>query len=376
MSKRKFVRRTASSVFILWLAMAGVSPASDTFTSLASFDKTNGNEPNHTALIQATDGNLYGVTSYGGVNGSGAVFRISPSGTLDAIYSFCAQGGTCPDGQGPYAGLTMDASGKLYGTTSAGGADGWGTVFELTPNATKTKWTERVLHSFCAQGIFSGCPDGQTPYAGLIIDKLGRLYGTTYQGGAHSQGTVFELTPNAAKTTWTETVLYSFCSQGGESCTDGANPNAALIMGARGKLYGTTYQGGASGQCTAFELTATNAAKTEWTETALYSFCAQENCDDGAYPGAALIIDAAGDLYGTTSGGGTGFAGTVFALTPDAKTSWKETVLYSFCAQGAYPNCTDGYSPQAALLMDAWGQLYGTTYQGGANNGGTVFELP
>jgi uncharacterized repeat protein (TIGR03803 family) len=116
-----------------------------------------------------------------------------------------------------------------------------GSLFQQPANAAKTKWTETVLHGFCAQGIYSGCPDGQTPYAGLIIDKLGHLYGTTYQGGAHNQGTVFELIPNAAKTIWTETVLYSFCSQGGESCTDGADPDAAaLIMDAWGNLYGTT----------------------------------------------------------------------------------------------------------------------------------------
>jgi uncharacterized repeat protein (TIGR03803 family) len=287
-------------------------------------------------LIMDKSGKLYGTTYKGGIYNWGTVFELTPNEaktkwTETVLYSFCAQGEPCTDGQAPYAALTMDASGKLYGTTSAGGPDGWGTVFELTPNAAKTKWTETVLHGFCAQGIYSGCPDGQTPYAGLIIDKLGRLYGTTYQGGAHSLGTVFELTPNAAKTIWTETVLYSFCSQGGESCTDGADPDAAaLIMDARGNLYGTTYQGGASDQGTAFELTPNNAAQTEWTETAQYSFCAQENCADGAYPGA-LIFDTAGRLYGTTSGGGSGFAGTVFALTRDARTSWKETVLYSFC---------------------------------------------
>ena len=131
MSKRKFVRSTASSVFILWLAMAGVSPASDTFTSLASFDKTNGNEPNHTALIQATDGNLYGVTSYGGVNGSGAVFRISPSGTLDAIYSFCALA-SCADGANPYASLIQGSNGDLYGLTNLGGTNDDGTVFRIS----------------------------------------------------------------------------------------------------------------------------------------------------------------------------------------------------------------------------------------------------
>jgi uncharacterized repeat protein (TIGR03803 family) len=147
------------------------------------------------------------------------------------LYSFCTQGSSCTDGTDPYpqAGLIMDASGKLYGTTP--GVEygyGEGTVFALTPNAARTKWTETVLYSFCAQ---AGCTDGAYLYAGLIMDKSGKLYGTTYKGGLYNWGTVFELTPNAAKTKWTETVLYSFCAQGAP-CTDGQAPYAGLV-GAR-----------------------------------------------------------------------------------------------------------------------------------------------
>jgi uncharacterized repeat protein (TIGR03803 family) len=210
----------------------------------------------------------------------------------------------------------------------------YGAVFELTPNAAKTAWTETVLYSFCAQGGES-CTDGANPEASLVMDAAGRLYGTTYEGGGadNNSGTVFELTPNAAKTRWTETVLYSFCTQGGESCTDGVLPHAGLIMDAAGRLYGTTYEGGAHGAGTVFELTP-NAAKTTWTKTVLYSFGAQSG--DGAYPEVAgLIMGASGQLYGTTTGGGAHGAGTVFELTPNAaKTTWTETVLYSFCAQG------------------------------------------
>ncbi len=338
-------------------------------------------------------GNLYGTTSSGGTYGAGTVFMLTPNAakttwTETVLYSFCAQS-ACTDGGTPYAGLIMDVAGNLYGTTSSGGAyvdvatgagAGGGTVFELTPNAAKTKWTETVLYSFCAQ---SACTDGQLPVAGLIIDAMGNLYGTT-QGGGNGEyigtGTVFMLTPNAAKTTWTETVLYVFTG-----ASDGEGPHASVIMDVAGNLYGTTEAGG-NGGGTVFELTP-NAAKTTWTETTLYSFvhCAQSSCPDGDTPYAGLIMDASGNLYGTTFKGGANVAvfafgstaGTVFELTPNAaKTTWTETVLYSFCASG----CTDGANPYAGLIMDGSGNLYGTTLFGGANvatseGAGTVFML-
>jgi uncharacterized repeat protein (TIGR03803 family) len=150
-------------------------------------------------------------------------------------------------GGGPDAGLIKGPSGKLYGTTVVGGAYQWGTVFELTPNAARTTWTETVLHSFCAQ---ENCADGSEPSASVIRDASGNLYGTTQIGGAHDVvsgggGTVFELTPNG--TISTKTVLYSFCALGGASCTDGAIPLAGLIIGASGNLYGTTAYFGAHG---------------------------------------------------------------------------------------------------------------------------------
>jgi uncharacterized repeat protein (TIGR03803 family) len=267
-------------------------------------------------------------------------------------------------------------------------------VFELTPNAATTKWTHKVLYSFCAQLEGGICTDGDVPQARLIMDKAGHLYGTTDGGGAHAGpygdggGTVFELAPNAAKTIWIHTILYSFCAQTG--CTDGDIPLAGLIMDASGHLYGTTAVGGAHsgpsgyGGGTVFELTP-NAAKTSWTQRVLYSFCAQggTSCTDGELPIAGVIRDKAGHLYGTTDFGGAYDHGTVFELTPNkANTKWTETVLYSFCAQGVYPDCTDGLNPYAGLIMDAAGHLFGTTSEGGAHadpsgfGGGTVFELP
>jgi uncharacterized repeat protein (TIGR03803 family) len=219
-----------------------------------------------------------------------------PTAAETVLYSFCARGPSCVDGLGPNGGLIMDAAGQLYGTTFNGGVyDNAGTVFALTPNAAETKWTETVLHSFCAE---TDCIDGSSPSGGLILDKAGQLYGTTGYGGANNSagcsgsgcGTVFELTPNAAKRKWTVTVLYSFCARGREQCADGAGPNGDLIMDKAGNLYGTTPGGGANchgsdeyGCGVVFELTP-NAAKTNWTETVLYSFCNKTNCTDGSYP--------------------------------------------------------------------------------------------
>ena len=323
-------------------------------------------------LIMDGSGHLYGTTIIGGATGigGGTVFELTPNAartewTETVLHSFCANA-NCTDGDQPFAGLIMDQSGHLYGTTEQGGAHGIGTVFELTPNAARTKWTETVLHTFCAEG---NCTDGSQPLAGLIMDRSGHLYGTTSTAGAHGVGgTVFELTPNAARIKWTETVLYSFCAEA--NCTDGSGPVAGLIMDKSGHLYGTTLAGGA-GAGTVFELTP-NAARTQWTETVLYSFCTQANCTDGQMPEAGLIMDKSEHLYGTTSAGGAHRFGTVFELTPNAaRTEWTETVLYSFCTQAG---CTDGQIPEAGLIMDKSGHLYGTTSAGGVG-AGTVFEL-
>ena len=257
------------------------------------------------------------------------------------------------DGTYPYGGLIFDAAGNLYGTTTSGGTSNTGTVFELTPAAGGT-WTEKVLHSF------SGGTDGIHPYAGLIFDAAGNLYGTTDLGGAYGYGTVFELTP-AAGGTWTEKVLHNFNNGG----TDGTRPYARLTFDAAGNLYGTTYGGGAyNSYGTVFELTP--AAGGTWTEKVLHSF---GSGTDGLIPYGGLIFDAAGNLYGTTAYGGTNDLGTVFELTPKAGGGWTEKVLYSF------GDGTDGVSPLAGLIFDAAGNLYGTTQHGGTYNYGTVFEI-
>jgi uncharacterized repeat protein (TIGR03803 family) len=320
---------------------------SGTLTTLYSFCSKSGcpdgSEPS-AGLVQATNGDLYGTTNYGGANcapyGCGTVFKITPSGTLTTLYSFCSKTG-CTDGYNPYAGLVQASNGDLYGTTLYGaGTYGYGgTVFKITPSGTLT-----TLYSFCSK---SGCTDGSEPYAGLVKAANGDLYGTTFNGGANSEGTVFKITPSGTLTT-----LYSFCSQSG--CTDGNRPVAGLVQATNGDLYGTTNSDGAEYTGgTVFKITPSG------TLTTLYSFCSQSQCPDGQGPGG-LVQATDGNLYGTTLSGGAYSVGTVFEITP----SGALTTLYSFCYQ---TNCTDGEDPNG-LVQATNGDLYGTTE-------GTVFSL-
>lgn len=281
-------------------------------------------------LTAGPGGVYYGTTQSAGPSpaGAGMVFELTPpaspggSWTETVLYSFTAMNG---DGAFPQAGLVMDKNGSLYGTTVAGGgssqcgAGGCGTVFRLTPPATKGgAWTEAVLYAF------NGGPgDGSAPDADLTFGKNGVLYGTTYSGGSGTCparpsalagcGTVFQLTPpRSAGGTWTETVLYSF--RGGAL---GKNPDAGVTMGKNGELYGTTYYGGGSAACksgcgTLFRLTPPAAAGGTWRQTVLHKFTGA----DGAYPAADLLRGANGAFYGTTLQGGPANAGTVFELIP------------------------------------------------------------
>ncbi|MGA2742069.1 MAG: choice-of-anchor tandem repeat GloVer-containing protein [Bryobacteraceae bacterium] len=249
-------------------------------------------------LIEGTNGDFYGTTYEGGANcapnGCGTVFKITPSGTLTTLYSFCSVSG-CTDGEYPQAGLVQATNGDFYGTTVGGGAHGnYGTVFKITPTGTLT-----TLYSFCA---VSGCADGSLPFAGLVQATNGYLYGTTGGGGAAGQGTVYKITPSGAQTT-----IYNFCSLSG--CVDGIEPMAALIQATNGDLGGTTYTGGANGGGTIFRITPSG------TLTTLYSFCALTNCADGANPEAPVAQDTDGVFYGTTFSGGAYSAGAVYSLS-------------------------------------------------------------
>ncbi len=352
---RSLLRRAAFIALVLVTCTATRAQA-QTLTTLHSFDNTDGASP-QAGLIQATDGNFYGTTEGGGAIGAGTVFKITPSGTLTTLYSFCPQSG-CTDGANPRAALAQGTDGNFYGTTSAGGANlYYGTVFKITPSGSLT-----TLYSFCSQ---SGCMDGAGPLAGLVQAADGNFYGTT-NGGTNFKGTVFKITPSGTLTT-----LYSFCSQ--FNCMDGQHPLAAMVQGTDGNLYGTTASGGASsGHGTVFKITPSG------TLTTLYSFCSQSGCTDGAIPQAGLVQATDGNFYGTTASGGAIGAGTIFKITP----SGMLTTLYSFCSQSG---CTDGANPRAALVQVTDGNFYGTTLEAGANGTctlggnvvgcGTVFKI-
>jgi uncharacterized repeat protein (TIGR03803 family) len=313
----------------------------------------------YAGLIFDQKGNLYGITGLGGTGGNGTVFKLTPkadgSWAKSVLYNFT--GGT--DGGAPYASLTFDQKGNLYGTTANGGAQGNGAVFKLAPNADGS-WTESVIYSFL------GGEDGRLPYASLIFDQEGNLYGTTGHGGTGDNGTAFKLTPNA-NGSWTESVLYRFL--GGK---DGSLPGAGLIMDPVGNLYGATIYGnsGNSGRCLSgecgvvFELMP-NADGT-WTESVLCRFTGSK---DGGNPWAGLISDQAGNLYSTAEVGGCpdGNCGVVFELTPNKDGTWIESVLNSFSGR-------DGIQPVAGLIFDPAGNLYGTTRGAGAGMG-VVFKL-
>ncbi|HUI41875.1 MAG TPA: choice-of-anchor tandem repeat GloVer-containing protein [Terriglobia bacterium] len=342
--------KLACAVFILCATTAIALPA-QTFRVVQSFDGTDGSWPG-AGLVQATNGNLYGTTAAGGANttgcygnGCGTVFKITPSGTLTTLHSFCSQS-TCTDGAEPSAALVQAADGNFYGTTPAGGAYGQGTVFKITPGGELT-----TLYNFCSQ---SNCTDGAEPSAALVQATGGNFafYGTTYAGGSYGSGTVFKITPSGALTT-----LHSFCSQ--SYCMDGAQPLAGLIQATDGNFYGTTY-GGDYNYGTVYKITPSG------TLTTIYTFGSQNS--DGANPLAGLVQAADGNFYGTTSAGGTNAWGTVFKITPTGTL----TTLYSFCSQGG---CTDGVYPDAGLVQATDGNLYGTTLYGGFDSFGTIFKI-
>jgi len=254
---------------------------------------------------------------------------------------------TTGDGSYPVAGLIADPSGNLYGTTRYGGANGQGTVFELTNS--KGVWNETILYSF------AGGDDGASPSGSVVFDTAGNLYGTTRLGGPDNDGTVFKLARVNGE--WKESVLYSFT--GGN---DGGSPQAALtIVG--NALIGTTPGGGANGNGTVFGLRMVNG---QWQEEVLYSFVGGSS--DGAYPYSTLILDKAGNIYGTTESGGPNQAGSVFELSQSGS-KWNEKVLYFFTGN------LDGGSVNAGVIFDKAGNLYGTTTSGGNYNSGTIFEL-
>ena len=326
------------------------TPLTPTLTTLVYFNGTNGQFP-VADLIADANGDLFGTTASGGTNGDGTVFEITKTSTGYASTPTTLVSFTSDTGIGPECGLIADGAGNLYGTTVGGGTYGDGTVFEVVKTSTGYSSTPTVLFSFDGA-------NGANPIPGLIADAAGNLYGTTQVGGAKNDGTVFEIAKTSTGYASAPTVLVSF------NGANGINPDAGLIADAAGNLFGTTGAGGANNYGTVFEIAKTSTGYAS-APTILVSF----NGTNGQFPAADLIADANGDLFGTTSFGGTTGYGTVFEIT---KTSTgyanTPTVLVSF-------NGANGEKPLAGLIADAAGNLYGTTQEGGASGDGTVFEI-
>jgi uncharacterized repeat protein (TIGR03803 family) len=332
---------------------------------------TDGSSPD-AGVIMDGNGNLFGTTSGGGTRGSGTVFELTPPSapggpwTESILWSFGSGG----DGAAPEADLIMDSGGNLFSTTAVGGTYGVGTAFELSPPSTSGgNWTESVLWNFGNSG------DGKYLNSGLLRDESGNLYGTTGAGGTYNLGIAFELTPSGG--TWNETILRSFGGNGTDGSFNCDNQSSGLIMDPTGNLYGTTCGGGTNSTGTVFELSPPAGSGGNWTESILYSF---GNPLDGNSPEGGVIMDIGGNLYGTTTNGGA-FSGdgTAFELKPPSigGGKWTESILWNFNdVMGS-----DGQHPVAALVMDTASNLYGTTSGNGGGNGGgaygqgTVFEI-
>jgi uncharacterized repeat protein (TIGR03803 family) len=348
-----------NKIVLLFIAMAAVSAFAQHETVLYSFKGgTDGNGPSGGNLIFDNAGDLVGATSSGGTGsscyyGCGTIFRVTRNKTgwvESVIYNFT--GGTT-DGSSPNGDLAIDARGTLYGTTSSGGAYGYGVVFELKRSA--LGYSETVLHDF-ASGT-----DGAWPYAGLVIDSRHNLYGTTSSGGGGTNdgGIVFELSPSGGG--WIYSVLHVFGNG-----TDGATSYDRLTMDSAGNLFGTTAFGGSGasscpfsyGCGTAFELT--HGANNVWKEGVIYSFVGNIGALDAAQPRGSLAFDATGNLYGTSWDGGSCIegCGTVFEISPSAS-GWTDKVLFSFLGSST------GLIPNAGVAIDGSGNLYGTTVFGG-----------
>ncbi len=313
--------------------------------TLASFTGDNGADP-YGSLIMDAAGDLFGATNTGGANSYGTVFEMVKGASGYAapvvLTSFTGTNGANPDGS-----LIMDAAGDLFGTTSAGGSGSDGTVFELVKGASGYAAPVTL-------GSFTGA-NGVNPLGSLLADAAGNLFGTAEAGGTNGDGTVFEVVKTASGYDAPVTIA-SFDG------TDGASLYGSLIADAAGDLFGTTAQGGANGYGTVFELV--KGASGFGAPVTLASFTG----DNGAYPYGSLTIDAAGDLFGTTGTGGVSGYGTVFELVKGASGYGAPVTLTTFTgANGAYP-----YN---SLITDAAGDLYGTTVEGGANGYGAVFEL-
>jgi uncharacterized repeat protein (TIGR03803 family) len=380
---------------LLFLATLSQPAQSQTYSVIYNFTgKGSDGATPYGGPILDRSGNLYGTTYLGGSYGSGSVYKLSRSGaswTYSSVYSFkgtldaagpafgslaaepgsglfgTTEGGrefgtvfdicACPgrevivhrfgvgtDGAQPIGGVVFDTAGNFYGTTSLGGAYGNGTVFEEKRSG--DSWTESVIYSF------TGANDGASPPAGVTLDDRGNLYGTTSLGGANGGGVVYELSPSGSG--WKQRVLYTF-----QGLSDGQNPVGGVVLDPAGNLYGTTFDGGVNGGGTVYELSPSGGG---WTFTVLYSF-------SGGYGGPYNKLTLAkGNIYGFSNAEGANGLGSVFKLAP-GHGGWTFTDLHDFIGG------SDGGSPYGSVAVDRDGNVFGTAVVGGSQNQGVVFEI-
>jgi uncharacterized repeat protein (TIGR03803 family) len=391
----------------LFLAPTALFLHGQTFTTVANFNGTNGAGPGVEPLVEGLDGNFYGTTPSGGAQQKGVIFRVTPQGVLTVLYNFCSQP-NCTDGNGPHGGLILARDGNFYGTTAQGGSEnikagGNGTIYRITPQGAYT-----VMHSFCG----AACAEGQSPYYGVIQAAGETFFGTTLAGGTNGMGTVYKMSPAGVVTTiydfcpesgcadgvspmfgvtqatngkfygltsvgtYRQTFyritstgqfanLYTFCLDP-VTCTDGTNSWGGLVQGDNGNFFGTNNGVGAGGG-TVFEIT------SQGQLTVLYTFCGKSKCPDGSGPLAGLTLATDGNFYGSTFFGGTGVydspgSGTLFQITPQGAF----TSLHSFCT---LKGCPDGSGPDSTLIQGTDGSLWGVTPSGGGHGKGIVFNL-
>jgi uncharacterized repeat protein (TIGR03803 family) len=347
------IRPRGEAVLVVIFALALVftpSGRAQTYQMIHRFSGGDDGAAPHAGLTMDAAGRLYGTTSYGGTANHGTVFRLTRAGSgwvLNTIYDF--QGGS--DGANPDSRVIFGPDGTLYGTTPSGGAHELGTVFNLQPPASVCKttlcpWRKTIIYSFAG---FGG-NDGAGPVGDLTFDQAGNLYGVAYQGGQYDDGVVYELTK--ANGNWTESVLYSFT-------IFLRNPASGVTLDANGNLYGTVPYANSIGAV--YELTRSG---NRWTAQDIHDF--QQS--DGGIPYSGVIVDSAGNLYGGTTSYGANNGGTAYELSP-SNGSWSYSVLYNFVG-----SCCFG-GPQANLAFDQSGNLYGTTAGDGAYNLGAIFKL-
>jgi uncharacterized repeat protein (TIGR03803 family) len=319
----------------LFVASLSQQARSQTYKVIHNFAVSDGATPYAGPTLDRL-GNVYGTTYLGGSTGNGSVYKLSPRGSswvFSSLHSFTAGG----DGSGPGFGSLAISGGALFGTTEGGG--NFGTAFEVWRAGA---WKEAVVH------VFGNGKDGAQPLNGVVFDSAGNFYGTTSLGGAYGNGVVFEVKPSGKK--WIESVIYSFKS---------ANPVAGVTLDAHGNLYGTTSFGGPTGNGEVFKLSRSGSG---WKETALYDFLGGS---DGQHPVGGVVLDQAGNLYGSTFQGGANGGGTVYRMSRSSK-GWKLTTLYSF---------SGGAGPYNKLTFDAKWNIFGATNGDGAHGAGSVFKL-